>query len=82
MLSRIQIAKVQTVHNSESRRIGGAGTELGWWESARQLREKTLVTAGIYRPRSFWLESRYRLFTYAVGLLGGGVLRQNFLFFS
>lgn len=50
MLLRIQIVKVQTVHNSESRRIGGAGTELGW-ESGKQLREKTLVTAAIYRPR-------------------------------
>lgn len=53
MLSRIQIAKIQTVHNSESRRIGGAGTGLGWWESGKQLGEKTLVTAGIYRPKIF-----------------------------
>lgn len=51
MLSGIQIAEIQTVHNSESRRIGRAGTELGWWESGKQLGEKTLVTTGIYRPK-------------------------------
>ncbi|KAH0494218.1 hypothetical protein TgHK011_000846 [Trichoderma gracile] len=46
MLSGIQIAKVQTVHNSRPRRIGRAGTGLGWRKSGKQLGEKTLVKAG------------------------------------
>lgn len=51
MLSGIQIAKVQTVHNSRPRRIGRAGTGLGWRKSGKQLGEKTLVKVGASVPR-------------------------------
>jgi hypothetical protein len=54
MLSGIQIAKVQTVHNSRPRRIGRAGTGLGWRKSGKQLGEKTLVKVGSRVQEGEW----------------------------